>query len=742
MRIRLCPLITALFCFCMVDGIQVKGQSLSTRDTSGRTYSINEDGNSAGRRDKDSTKQNKQIPKGLQVWTIDRQFGDITPAKVDTMPHLYPQSTLPMGAYMQYNCLGNNYSARQNRIFNERRQKNQFAFTDVYDMVIRQPEEFHFTNTLSPITNLSYDNCGNKTDGEDHLDAKFAVNAGKRIGIGMDLDYSYARGYYQNQSISHFGATFYASYLGDRYQLHALYSTYHQKTTENGGITDDNYITHPELTEQPYSENEIPTMLQENWNRNNHQHLFLTHRYSFGFYRHVPMTEEEIEAKKFALLSAKANSEEKKDSIGDEDNISSSSMASANDSILTDSASLFVKREYVPVTSFFHTMELNDYDRRYQVYNSPENYYLNTYYDLYDNSYSGDSIKDCTKFFQIRNTVGIALLEGFNKYIPSGLKIFAAHELRNAYLPMLDNDGVAHLEKFSENNLSIGGQLQKTQGRTLHYNVLAETWIAGEDAGQLKVKGSTDVNFAFWGDTVRLAANASFHRTNPTFYERKYHSKHFWWDNSLDMETRTRIGGDFSFEKTKTTLRIAIEEIQNYTYYSMSYTRNDNANTQLFARVRQHNGNLNIITAQLEQKIRLGIINWDNILTYQNTSNKDVLPLPTLNVFSNLYLQFMIAKVLRVELGASATWFSKYYAPDFCPAINQFAVQENSESRVELGNFPFIDVYANLHLKHARFFLLMQNATASSFNQKYFLVPHYPMNAAVLHFGVSWNFFN
>jgi hypothetical protein len=160
------------------------------------------------------------------------------------------------------------------------------------------------------------------------------------------------------------------------------------------------------------------------------------------------------------------------------------------------------------------------------------------------------------------------------------------------------------------------------------------------------------------------------------------------------------------------------------------------------AGVRQHGGNLNVMTAQLDQKLRLGPLHWDNILTYQTSSNDKVLPLPTLNVFSNLYLEFMVAKVLRVELGGSATWFTEYDAPEFCPAINQFAVQENASTRTKVGNFPFVDVYANLHLKHARFFLLMQNATDTSFNRAYFLTPHYPMNASVLHFGISWNFFN
>lgn len=51
-------------------------------------------------------------------------------------------------------------------------------------------------------------------------------------------------------------------------------------------------------------------MLQQNWNRNDNQHIFFTHRYNVGFSRKVKMTEEEIKAKKFAMESAKDNAAE------------------------------------------------------------------------------------------------------------------------------------------------------------------------------------------------------------------------------------------------------------------------------------------------------------------------------------------------------------------------------------------------------------------------------------------------
>lgn len=67
---------------------------------------------------------------------------------------------------------------------------------------------------------------------------------------------------------------------------------------------------HPELSPKSFATNEIPTVLQQNWNRNDNQHIFFTHRYNVGFSRKVKMTEEEIKAKKFAMESAKDNAAE------------------------------------------------------------------------------------------------------------------------------------------------------------------------------------------------------------------------------------------------------------------------------------------------------------------------------------------------------------------------------------------------------------------------------------------------
>jgi len=733
------------------------------------------------------TTRNKEIPKGFHVWNINRKFGDVIPTEPDTIPHLFMNTIFNGGLYGEYNHTGSNYTARQSRIFFNRPITEYFIFTQPYSFIQEQPDKFLFMNTLSPYTSILYNSCGDKTDGEDRIDAKFFTNINKRVGIGFELDYAYARGFYSNQSISHFNGNLFGYYLGDRYNMHVFFTAGHQKASENGGITDDEYITHPESYEQNFNDNEIPTVLSKNWNRNDQQRLFFSHRYNIGFYKKVKMTEEEIKARKFAEESKKEkeerNAQEKddrdpnkknkekgnekkpmgrpKDAIvkGAEPTTKADSLAILNDTTrikvdgqaaidslnraqaIQDSIDATMKRIYVPVTSIIHTLELNNYKHVYQAYETPEGYYLNRYYDQ-GTMYGNDSIYDQTKHLQVKNTFALALLEGFNKYVKAGLKGFVSYENCTYHMPdTLNNTAVTN--KWSEYNLSIGGQLNKTQGKLLHFNLTAETWLAGANSGDFNVDFNADLNFPLFKDTVQVAGRAYIHSKSPVFFQSKYHSKHLWWDNDdMSHETRSRIEGTLSYQKTKTSLRVGIENIKNYTYFGMKYDATTTGRQNLTANVYQASENISVFTAQVKQDFRLGPIHWDNIITYQNSSNKTILPLPDWNFFTNLYLKFRIAKVLGVELGADLTWFSKYYAPDFCPMINQFAIQQTEASRVELGEYPFVDVYANLALKGVRFFVMMTNIVNGSGNHMKFLTPHYPTNGAVLNIGISWPFFN
>lgn len=619
----------------------------------------------------------------LRMWKISEELGNIIPVPVDTTTLMFQNTSLNDGIRGEYNHLGNLGSPRLSRTFFDRTQATSSFFLDPYSLFFSRPWEMLFTNSNIPYTNLSYFTNFDKQDGEDRFKAYFSVNATKNLAIGFNFDYLYGRGFYLNQSTAFLKGGFFGSYTGDRYQAHFLYNVFSFKMRENGGITDDRYITNPEQIREgtaSFRPSEIPVNLNATWNYNKHFYIHYTHRYNLGFYRDVRQADYRSEG----------------------------------DSMTVES--------FVPVTSFIHTVRV---ERSRHQFLSRDNVFqdMPRYIDV-----DGTSAltRDSTTYIGVKNTVGIALLEGFNRYAKAGLTAFISHKHSEYYLM---NDINLPETKFNEEEVFVGGELAKREGHVLHYKALGEIGFAGQAAGQFRVNGDMDLNFRLLNDSVSLVARASFSNTLPAFYFRHYHSRYAWWDNdNMSKEFRSRIEGELNINRLGTHLRAGVENIKNYTYLDAT------------ARPAQEGGNIQVLSATVGQDFKLGILHWDNKITWQKSSKESVLPLPDLSIYSNLYLDAVLAKVLTMQLGADVRYFTKYKAPAYSYIIQQFHLQ--GDDAIDIGGFPVVNVYANFQLKRTRFFVMMSHVNADMGTPNYFTVPHYPLNKMLLRFGLSWNFFD
>ncbi len=535
---------------------------------------IIQDDNERSHFDTDSIRM-EGVPEGIYAWTIDRRFGTIRPAEYDTIHHLFPNEALTDGMTGHYNFTGNLGAPRISRLFTENTTHTwdgQFIFEQPYGYFLRKPEEFLFTNTKSPFTNLSYHECGNKQHGEDRFRAIYSINVNKRIGLGFKIDYLYGRGYYDSQATSQFNGTIFGSYVGTDYQLHAMYYANHMKMSENGGIEDDRYIEDPQSFPQRYSSKDIPVTLSETWNRNHEQTFYLTHRYNAGFYRDI----EVPDSLKPQPPSTTELLLQLPDSIRTILRTDSVQRAAAVDSLLEVWRSEQVTpQEFVPVTSFIHTMQLHRLKHGYVAHRTPTDYYTNHYYGDWND------VKDETRALQLRNTLGVALREGFNRWAQSGISLYGSHRLNTYTLPLIDTAADTILDhKYVENDLSIGGTLSRTQGKAFHYNVDGEFWLVGPKVGDFNVDGQSDVHLPMGRrdtlghrrDTLDIDLRAYVHHQKPDFYLRHYHSQATWWDNGgLDRELRTRVMGTLSLRRTKTRLTVGLENMTNYTYFGIGY---------------------------------------------------------------------------------------------------------------------------------------------------------------------------
>lgn len=623
------------------------------------------------------------------AWRLEPPLGLRVPADIDTLPDNYARRSVPSEVSDAWATTGNLGGPGINMIFAERPALGRFFFDDAFAHWLPSYGKQRFYNTRIPMTLLSYNAGGGRDDGQDRLQATFSGNINARAQVGGMVDYLYSKGSYANQAAKDLAWGFSGSYLGPRYEMQAFFYHYNLVNKENGGITDPLYITDPALVQggvTSVNAKNIPTRLSNAFTRLVGQQFYLNQRYKVGFWH------------------------EQRDSVTD----------------------TVTGRTYVPVTSFIWTLSYRD-GRHIFRDDSPgetDNFFTNTYL------YPGRTA-DRTSYWSLSNTFGISLLEGFNRYAKFGLAAFLTYDIVK-YTQTPDSLDRTDLEltpfpeaitgidpRHTENNITVGGQLTKQRGSILTYEATARFGITGQVAGDIDIDGRVRTRFPLFGDTVAITGVGSFSNKSAPYLMNNYLSNHFIWKNDFGKERRLAFGGNLDLDHTDSHLQIRAENIQNHLYFNSDFLP------------AQHGGSVQVFSARLQQNLRAGILHWDNSLTFQTSSDETVIPLPKLAVYSNLYLKFCIA-TLFVQLGVDCDYYTRYYAPKYQPATATFANQYEQM----LGNYPFMNVYANFKLSKARFYVLFSHINQGWFSKDYFSVVDYPLNPRRFQLGISVDFAN
>lgn len=623
-------------------------------------------------------------------WTASQPLGLRVPSSIDTLQYNYHREFVPSMASDAWASTGNFGCAGINQIFFERKESSEFIFADALEHWIPNADNQKFYNTRIPMTLLSYSWGGGRESGQDRLKGIFSGNAGKRIQVGAMLDYLYSKGGYDRQALKDFVWGFSGSYTGDRYELQASVATFNSVNHESGGIKDDAYITDPASLQggdPNIDAKAIPVNLSSAFSRVKGSQFRMNHRYKVGYYE-----KEQV-----------------------------------NDST--------INRTYIPVSSFIWTFDYKTNTHKFVNENATEDG------EYFENSYlSVDGTNEETKYWRIRNTIGIDMLEGFNKYAKFGLSAYATHEVRR-YTQVCDTmltssykpENLTPFPEFDiepktiENLLWVGGQLTKQRGSILTYGATAQFGIVGSVAGDIDVSGHLSTHIPLLGDTVSIVGEGFFRNTEASFLLKNYISNHFAWKNDFGKIRRFRVGGRIEIPRFGTTLSAGVENLQNYVYFNT------------LALPEQEGGSVQVFSASLSQNFRLGILHWNNRLTYQTSSNESVLPLPKLAVYSDLFLSFTVSKVLKINLGVDCNYYTNYYAPAYQPSTMSFY----NQTEKKLGNYPFMNAYADMKLSKTRFFVMYSHLNQGMFGgNNYFAALHYPMNPSRFQLGISVDFAN
>ena len=633
--------------------------------------------------------------KGVKVepsyaWKISEPLGLHYEATIDTLFLNYHKAAVPSHVSNAWATTGNFGASGQNQIFFERKPISEFFFRDAVENWLPSVATQHYFNTRIPMTLISHNTGGNKYSNQDRTQVLFSGNVDKRLQLGGAIDYIYSKGSYNYQADKNFRWSLFGSYIGDRYEMQTFFNSFKYTGQENGGITNDLYITDPAKVqggETKVDNKSIPTNLSAAQSKLSGLEFYMNHSYNVGHYRY------------------------QRDSVTD----------------------TIIGRTYIPVTRFIWTFDFKNGKHNFLNQNASqdESFFENRYLSL-------TGTDEATSYWRLRNTLGVSLLEGFNKYAKFGFALYGTHELRR-YKQVADSvsgtelpEGLVELPVSvpatkTQNLLWVGGQLTKQRGYILTYSATAQFGVLGDVAGDIDIEGNVNTRFKLFGDTVQLKAYGYFKNLTAPYLLRQFISNHYAWDNSFSKEQRFRVGGILELPWIHTKINVGYETLNNFIFFNSS------------ALPEQASSAVHVLHMALSNHLGFGIFNWDNDVVYQTSSSQEVLPLPKFSIFSNMYLKFKVARVLDVQVGVDCNYYTKYHAPTYNPATMSFY----NQSEVDCGNFAIADVYANFKLKKARFYVMYSHANKGLVGgNNYFSIPHYPLNPACFRIGVSVDFVN
>lgn len=612
------------------------------------------------------------------VWRINERTGERYTATPDTLLYNYQQTTLPDGNSVAMGYLGNLGSPVISKLFFDRGEGSQFFFYDAYYPYNMDVDKQLFFNTRIPYSRINYQRSGSNMNKEERLETRFTMNFNRHLNFGFDLDFINAKGFYASQAAKQNNFSVYGNYLSDRIEVHAFASQTSATNYENGGITDSTFITNPELIEQSFNSQDIPTRFVDTWNRVKTKQYYLSARYNLGY----------------------------------------------NEPTLTPG-----DKKFVPVASLILTSRYKDQYRRFLSYDTarvtlPNGDVVGKIDTLYTNNYYKSAVDDSTRFSTFKNTLALSMREGFRDWVKFGLTVFVEHESRNFNLLDTVADG---RYRHNEQTTTIGGILSKQQGKYLRFNAEADLGVLGENLGEFRLSGNIKTTFNIAGKDANLIGEAYIKNLKPKFLERQYHSKYFWWNNDFDDTRRVYIGGKLVIPFTKTTLSVGVENIQNLIYFDKT------------SLPFQENENIQVVSARIDQDFKFGIFNWNNSIVYQTSSNEEAIPLPTLSAYSNIFLKTKIVDELTLQLGVDAHYHTEYYAPGYEPALLQFYNQREKKvgnypivtgyANMHLKQMRFFVMMYNI-------------ADLVIEKPNYFSLPNYPVNPTLFKLGVSVNLNN
>ncbi len=651
------------------------------------------------------------------------------------------------------NYLGNLGTAAQSKIYYDRKLYNTgFIFSEPYGIYLHLPQEQLYYNTKRQFTLINYSNAGPKEESEQVLGVLHTQNVNKDFNVGVDYDMISSDGRYLNQEVKQNKVTLFSSYQKKGYRIHTNLYLNKIKAQENGGIDSLHYLGDDDYKNR----RNIPVRLEDARNEITNTGLYLAQEYRFGKTVHevnIKPKENINKAPNQSKLGGGPRALKGKSIKGElesrdtaENDLKQDSLVNVVDSVkvndLTYSDSLSIKNDSVPQNmtydttevfrmsgfSFSHELSYNNNNRKYIDDDISESFYENR--DVFiDSTKTHDEVRQ--KQFANKLSLNYKYSDKFsirmslyNEQMKYEYNISSDTSISATSDTTIKNN----IQKsYSNNNASF--YMRALLFNQIYFSGYGEYYISGYK----KENSKLDLKFAYiFRKNTELSFEGEYTNHKPDYFYKNFSSNHFNWQNDyLRNIEEWNVGFAIRNNKYKFYTKAQYGQISNHLYLDST------------AYVNQYRDQINILSAELSKTFKLGPINSVTRFVYQKATEDSILALPEYNLYQSLYFERLTTfkstgGELLWQVGVDYRYASSYIADGYMPTTGMFYRQFDHTQE----DYHCFDVFINIRIKRARFYLKYQYLNSMINEKYYFTGPFYPSPEPLIKFGLAWTFYD
>ncbi|MGI4729566.1 MAG: putative porin [Janthinobacterium lividum] len=608
--------------------------------------------------------------------------------------------------------LGNLGLAYRSLLFEPRKYIGFDIGIHAFDAYLLKPEDVTYYRARTPFTNLYYVNGALK-------EQLFSVTHTQNIKPNWNAGFNFNRigsvGFYPRQKSDHLEAAVFTWYesKSKRYNLLGNLTFNNLKVPENGSILSDSIFrksTGPVSSNSSLAKTALPVRLNNSRDNYRDNSFYIKQIYYIG---------------KTEGLNTSAGS----------------------------------SSDVVPTQRISHTFTYNTQQYKY-LQDEADTYNVFPQHNT-DTLYSRDSLH--VTHIQNEFSYSFALRGNAVKFVQNELKLDLGlvHDYYN-YSQWVRAAGLASTQIYQQeehNNSFQDITLKARAGYSLNdragLDVNLQQVTLGREFGDYLYDAKLNV---LLGNKIgRIIAEAyTQNNTVPLIYTSWYSSHYTFNNTNLSKQKTTGLSFNYLNEKLQLDAKAEYFLLGNYLYFAAANPKNTRADSAYSNNLlpQQNSGIISLLKLSLAKNFTWHNVHFDNYLVYQKTSNTDILRTPSFYTYNSLYYNKNFFNVLSTNYGFAVRYNTKYLAQAYAPGIGQFY----NNSSFAFATYPVVDLFVKGTLKRTNLFLKYTYANQGLQSKGYYTVvspgaapatlksPNaqagYPMQDALLVFGVSWNFYN